>query len=431
MEFIKTVYEKFNETLYSGVHKSGLKVYVMPKEDFSKCYAVIGTHFGSVDSIFSTDGGNTKTVLPDGVAHFLEHKMFEQPDGGNVFGEFAKYGANANAFTSFNMTAYLFECTENPIENLRILLDYVSKPYFTDENVAKEQGIIGQEIKMYDDDPDWRCAINLLSAMYENHPVKNDIAGSVESIAKIDKELLYKCYNTFYNMSNMVLFIIGEINEKDVGECVESVITEYKIVPEAPVRYYGSEEDKVVKNTVTQSLEVSVPSFMLGFKDTDVGFDGKKLLKKAIEYSIILQLAFGKTSEIYSELVKKRLIMGFLDYDAECEKSYCHITVSGESNDPEAVRQVIFEGLKKLKQTGINEEDVKRVKKAFLGKFIRQFDHISSVAHSFLANTFNNIGLFDYVEIIDDVTVSDINKRLRDNFKEDMSVLSIIYPKNK
>ena len=183
MIFTKKYYDKFDETLYSGVHESGLRVFVMPKEGYTKCYAIIGTNFGSVDSVFTVAGENEKTVLPDGVAHFLEHKMFEQPDGSNVFGEFAKYGANANAFTGFNMTAYLFECTEHPIENLEVLLDYVSKPYFTDENVAKEQGIIGQEIKMYDDDADWRCAINFLQAMYKYHPVKSDIAGSVESIA--------------------------------------------------------------------------------------------------------------------------------------------------------------------------------------------------------------------------------------------------------
>ena len=430
MNFTKKRYEKFNETLYLGTHESGLRVYVMPKDAYSKCYAIIGTNFGSVDSVFTVAGESEQTILPDGVAHFLEHKMFEQPDGGNVFGEFAKYGANANAFTSFNMTAYLFECTEQPIKNLEILLDYVSKPYFTEENVAKEQGIIGQEIKMYDDDADWRCAINLLGAMYENHPVKNDIAGSVESIAKIDKDLLYKCYNNFYNMANMVLFVIGDINPDDVGNCVEKMIVDYKILSNLPKRDYGTEPCKVVKNTVRQSMDVSVPSFILAYKDTDTGYDGKELLKKAIEYSVISELAFGKTSDIYNSLVEKGLIMGFLDFDAECEKSYCHVSVSGESKDPEAVRQVIFEGIKALKEKGINENDFTRLKKAYLGRFIKQFDHITSVAHGFLSNTFNNIGLFDYVDVISEVSIDDINRRLRENFDEELSVLSIIEPKN-
>ncbi len=431
MEFTKKYYDKFKETLYFGTHESGLRVYVMPKVGYSKCYAVIGTKFGSIDSIFTVHGENTKTILPDGVAHFLEHKMFEQPDGGNVFGEFAKYGANANAFTSFNMTAYLFECTEQPIKNLEILLDYVSKPYFTDENVAKEQGIIGQEIKMYDDDAEWRCAINLLGAMYKNHPVKNDIAGSVESISKIDKDLLYKCYNNFYNMANMVLFVIGDVAADDVGNCVEKSIKDYKILAELPLRDYGEKENGVIEHTVSQKMDVSVPSFMLGFKDVDTGYDGVELLKKSIELSVISELAFGKTSKIYNELVEKGLIMGLLEYDAECEKSYCHMCVSGESNNPEEVRDVIFKGLEEFKAKGVSEDDFQRLKKAYIGRFIKQFDHITSIAHGFLANTFNNIGIFDYVDVISEITIDDINKRLKSCLDSEMSVLSIIYPKKR
>jgi len=429
MNFTKTYYEKFDETLYFATHNSGLRVYVMPKQGYSKCYAVIGTQFGSIDSVFTVAGEDEQTILPDGIAHFLEHKMFEQPDGGNVFGEFAKFGANANAFTSFNMTAYLYECTEAPIENLKILLDYISKPYFTDENIEKEQGIIGQEIKMYDDDPEWKCAINMLSAMYKNHPIKNDIAGSVESIAKINKELLYKCYDNFYNMANMILFVIGDIDVQSVGDCVDTMIKDYKILDNLPARDYGTEPATVNENTTCENMDVSVTSFMLGYKDTDTGYNGAKLLKKATEYSIILELAFGKTSDIYNELVEKGLIMGFLDFDAECEPSYGHITISGESNEPEKVREVVFKGIEKLKKSGIKKVDIDRLKKAYHGRFIKQFDHISSVAHAFLSNTFNNIGMFEYVDVIKSVTEEDINKRLRENFDENLSVLSIIKPK--
>lgn len=429
MNFTKTYYDKFDETLYFGEHKSGLRVYVMPKPEFSKCYAILGTHFGSIDSLFTPFGESEEVVLPDGVAHFLEHKMFEQPDGSNVFAEFAKYGANANAFTNFNMTAYLFECTQNPVENLEILLSYVSKPYFTDENIAKEQGIIGQEIKMYDDEPDWRCVFNLLDAMYENHPIRKDIAGSVESISKINKDILYKCYNTFYNMGNMILFVIGNMDEKSVGDTVDKMICDYEILPGKPTRNYGTEPKSVRMSTVRQSMDVSVPSFMLGYKDTDTGYDGITLLKKATEYSIIVELAFGKTSAIYNRLVDEGLIMGFLDFDAECEKSFCQISLSGESNNPEKVREVIFEGINSLKETGINPTDIERLKKAYHGRFLRQFDNITSIAHAFLSNAFNNIGMFDYLDVISDVTADDVNKRLRENFAEDLSVLSIIEPK--
>lgn len=431
MKFVKCYSDKLNETLYCGSHKSGLKVYVMNKTGYSKSYAVFGTHFGSVDNKFTSAGETTPIVLPDGVAHFLEHKLFEQPDGGNVFADYAKYGANANAFTSFNMTAYLFECTANVTENLKILLDFVTKPYFTDENVAKEQGIIGQEIKMYDDDADWRCMINFLSAMYEQNPVKNDIAGSVDSISKIDKELLYKCYRNFYNMSNMVLFVIGDVLPEQVGRCVEEVITDYEILPEKPVRDYGVEPCRVVKNTVKQSLDVSVPTFMFGYKDTDTGYDGEKLLKKNIEYSFIMEIAFGKTSYIYNKLYNEGIIMGFLDYEADCEKDYCFTFVSGESNSPEKVRDVIFKGLEILQEKGISTTDFQRLKKAFFGRFVKQFDNINAIAHGFLSNTFNNIGLFDYIDVIEKISVDDVNNRLRNSFAKELSVLSIIEPVKK
>ncbi len=428
MEFVKEYSKQLNETLYTTVHESGLKVYVMPKKGYSKSYAVFGTHFGSVDNLFTVPGENEPTHIPDGVAHFLEHKMFEQPDGGNVFAEYAKYGANANAYTSFNLTAYLFECTSHVIENLEILLDFVSKPYFTDENVAKEQGIIGQEIKMYNDDADWQCMIQFLAAMYENHPVRHDIAGSVTSIAKINKELLYKCYRNFYNLSNMVLFIIGDVTPNEVLDCVERKIKDFELLPELPKRDYGTEPASVLKNTVKQSLDVSVPSFILGYKDLDTGYDGIELLKKNIEYSVILEIAFGKTSEIYNKLYNEGLIMGFLDYEAECEKTYSFSSVSGESNNPEKVREVVFEGILKLKETGIKEEDFNRLKKAFYGRFIKQFDNINVIAHGFLANIFNNIHLFDYLKAADMVTIESVNKRLDESFSEDLSVLSIVEP---
>lgn len=430
MIFTKRVSEQLKETLYSGVHESGLKVFVMPKKGYSKSYAVIGTHFGSVDNKFTVYGETTPTEIPDGVAHFLEHKLFEQPDGGNVFAEYAKYGANANAYTSFNMTAYLFECTQNIIENLEILLDFVTKPYFTDENVQKEQGIIGQEINMYDDDPDWRCMMNFLESMYVNHPVNRDIAGSIESISKINKEILYKCYENFYNMANMALFVIGDVTPESVGECVENTIKNYEVLPQIPARDYGEEPKSVKKQKIVQKMDVSVPSFMLGFKDLDVGFDGPALLKKDIEFSFIREIAFGKTSEIYTKLYNEGHIMGFLDSSTECEKNYCFTEISGESNNPDKVLEIVLEGLKKLQNEGVKEEDFTRLKRAFFGRFVKQFDNISSVANGFLANTFHNIGLFDYIDVIETVTLDDVNNRLKNSFNPELAVLSVIEPIN-
>ena len=191
------------ESVYYGTHSSGLGIYIIPKKDYTQNYAIFGTRYGSVDSKFVVPGETELTEVPDGIAHYLEHKMFDQPDGSNVFDKFSKYGANANAFTSFNMTAYLFNATSHVEENLATLLDYVQSPYYTPETVQKEQGIIGQEINMYDDNGGWKVFFNFLGCLYQNHPVKKEIAGTIESISHITADYLYKCYNTFYNLSNM------------------------------------------------------------------------------------------------------------------------------------------------------------------------------------------------------------------------------------
>lgn len=428
MEFKKIYQEKLKETLYIGKHKSGLRVYVMPKSGYSKSYALIGTHFGSIDSRFQVENEPNQTVLPEGVAHFLEHKLFEQPDGSVVFAEYAKYGANANAFTSFNMTCYLFECTQHVSENLDILLNFVTQPYFTDENVAKEQGIIGQEIKMYEDDADWCCMINLLQALYHQHPVRQDIAGSVESIAEIDKALLYKCYRNFYNMGNMALFVIGDITTDIVAECVERNLEHYDLAPTFPKRDYGDEPTTVKKEFISQHLDVSVPVFTIGFKDDDIGYDGKELLKKNIEYSVINEIAFGKTSAIYNKLYDDGFIHGYLSFEYEGEKTYGFTMISGESEEPKRVKEIVLQGLKKLQNDGIQKEDFDRLMRAFWGRFIKQFDNITSIAHGFLTNEFNNIGLFDYLDVANCVTLESVNQRLRQSFSKENCALSVIYP---
>lgn len=426
---LKPIYNDIvKETLYSGVHESGLAVYVMPKKGYSKSYAVFGTHFGSIDRKFITPGQTEITEIPDGVAHFLEHKMFEQPDGGNVFESYARHGANANAYTSFNLTAYLFESTQDILENLGILLDFVRQPYFTDENVAKEQGIIGQEIGMYDDDPDWRVMMNFLSSMYENHPVRRDIAGTVESISKITKDTLYQCYRTFYNLSNMVLFVVGDVTPEEVSECVQKHIHETEPFQQEIVRDYGKEPESVVRQEVFQSLSVSVPMFMFGFKDCDCGYDGKELLKKNLELSILAETLFGKAGDLYAKLYDGGHILGELGVEVDCEKDYGFTVLSGESLHPEEVKRIVLEYLDSVREQGISSEDFERVKRSLWGRYIKQFNNINALAHGFLSNIFNHIGMFDFVEIIEQITLSDVNARLKQQFLPDRSVLSVVKP---
>ena len=427
VKFEKIYNEKVNETLYYAKHESGLTVYAMPKEGFSKSYAVFGTKFGSIDSKFKLKNEAEFYEVPDGVAHFLEHKMFEQPDGGNVFESYARHGANANAYTSFNLTAYLFEATSDLYDNLEILLSFVQEPYFTKENVDKEQGIIGQEIGMYDDDASWRVMMNFLSSMFSAHPVRKDIAGDVASISKIDKDVLYKCYNTFYNLSNMALFVIGDLDIEKIAECVEKNAKKTEPLGEI-VRDYGNEPKEVLKDTVKQKLSVSVPMFMFGFKDVNCGFDGKELLKKSLITSIGANIVFGKSGELSNKLYNEGYILGDLDVEVESEKDYGFTVLSGESNDPEKVREVILKNLEVIRKNGVSIDDFDRTKKAFYGKYIRQFDSISSVSHSFMSNCFNNIGIFDFLDVIDEITIDDVNNRIREHFVGDFSVLSVIEP---
>ena len=232
------------ESVFYKKHESGLDIYIMPRAGYKSSYALFGTKYGSCDSEFVIPGDSAPTKVPDGIAHYLEHKMFDQPDGSNVFDRFSKYGGEANAFTSFNMTAYLFSATDNFNENLETLMDYVQSPYFTEESVEKERGIIGQEIKMYDDNAPWRVFFNFLGLLYQNHPVKLDIAGTCESIAKIDSGLLSKCYNTFYNLSNMTLFVTGDLDVDKTLAVIEKNIRNKEPIGE--IKRIYPEEPKAV-----------------------------------------------------------------------------------------------------------------------------------------------------------------------------------------
>ena len=428
MKFEVLYNEKIDEKLYIGTHKSGLKVCVMPKTDYVKSYAVIGTDFGSVNNRFIPCGENEEITVPDGIAHFLEHKMFEQPDDTNVFESFARFGANANAYTSFDLTAYLYETSENVYENLEILLDYVQKPHFTDDNVSKEQGIIGQEIKMYDDELSWRLLMNFLSSMYHNHPVRIDIAGSVESISHITKDTLYKCYNTFYDMSNMALFVVGNVNPLEIGEIVEKNIISQKAPVGEIKRIFDDEPDTVKESFVSQNLSVSVPSFMFGYKDTVFCKPGKELLKKTIELSIVADIIFGKTGKLHERLYNEGHILCDLETEVSCEKNYGFISVSSESQNPEKVKEIILEEIALLKKNGISKEDADRTKKALHGGYIKMFNSVSAIAHSFMSNVFKGIMPFDIFDVIKEITHEDIEKRLLEYFDEEKTVLSVINP---
>lgn len=428
MELIQKTSTKTGESLYYKKHESGLDIYLMPRKGYSQNYAIFGTKYGSVDSEFVVPGDTAATKVPDGIAHFLEHKMFDQPDGANVFDAFSQYGGNANAFTSFNMTAYLFSATANLEENLHILMDYVQRPHFTQESVEKEQGIIGQEIRMYDDNAGWKVFFNFLGCLYQNHPVKLEIAGTIDSIAKIDADLLYKCYNTFYNLSNMAIFITGDFDVEKILKIVEENIIKHEPFTEEIGRIYPQEPKEVAQKYASQKLSVAMPMFMTGFKDTDVGYGGEKLLKKIIEMEILVEMLFGKGSALYNELYEQGLINANFSAEYNPQIAYGFTSIDGESRDPKAVYDKMISHIETLRKTGLSKEDFKRMKKVVWGNYICNHNDIEDYAHTFLTMQFMDISYFDYYDVYKTVTFEDVEKRFYDHFRPEASALSVVEP---
>lgn len=423
MVFEKIEDKRLNEVLYKGVHKSGLTVYVLPKPEHSKSYAAFATNYGSIDYRFIIPGEGDYTEIPDGVAHFLEHKLFEQPDGSNAFDSYSMTGASANAFTSFNSTVYLYSCTDRYYENLEILLDFVSNPYFTKENVDKEQGIIGQEIRMYDDDPGWRVFFNLLDCLYVNHPVKKDIAGTVESIGEIDKDLLYKCYNTFYNPTNMILFACGNVDCEKIEQLVNKYVTAN---PNTEIKRFLPDEPKVInKKYKEQKLSISTPLFQIGFKDTDVGYGGTKLLRKEIITSILLEILLGEGSDLYNKLYTEGLINDSFDADFEAEISYGFSSFSGESTDPDKVLDTILQAFSNME---FNEEEFEMAKKVELARYLRMWNSVEGVSNTMVSDLFKGINIFEYSDIVKDITLDDVKLRFKEHFDEKNCAMSVIKP---
>ncbi len=420
--------ELTGESMYFGTHRSGLGIYIIPKKEYSGTYAIFGTRYGSVDSKFVVPGETEVTEVPDGIAHYLEHKMFDQPDGSNVFDKFSKYGGNANAFTSFNITAYLFSATANFEENLATLLDYVQSPYYTDETVAKEQGIIGQEIRMYDDNPGWKLFFNYINCLYNEHPVKKEIAGTVESISHITADYLYKCYNTFYNLSNMSIVITGNVDVDSAVRVIEAGIKKNEPFTEPIKKIYPEEPAHIASPYAEKSMAISSPMFMLGFKDTDVNMDGRSLLKKNIEISILLRMLLGKGSDIYKKLYDMNLINSTFATDYTMQPDYGFTAVEGESRDPQRVYDIILEELEKVRENGLDREAFERAKKVMWGKYIRSHNDIEDYAVTFIQLLFMGIDYFDYYDVYKTVTYEDAAARFNSHFVRENSALSVVKP---
>lgn len=428
MNFTKMHYEALNETVYSATHKSGLEVIIIKKPGFKKSYATFSTKYGSINTRFVVPGESEVTTVIDGVAHFLEHKVFEQPDGSNAFADFSKYGANANAFTSFGVTNYLFSCTDFFFENLEILLNFVQTPYFTDENVEKEKGIIAQEIKMYEDDAEQTCMYNCLEAMYENHPVRTNIAGSVEEIMKTTPELLYKCYNTFYHPSNMALICVGDIDEQKVWEYVEKCIKTDS--PHGKItQIFPSEKETVNKSYIEAKFDIPVPMFMIGFKDKYTGGNGKELLEREVLTSAVLRTLFGKSSGFYKKLYDSGVINKTFSVFYEYEDSCGYAAFFGESEKTQEIKDEIFSTIENTLRDGIDKDAFERAKKVLCGQFMAVLDSVESFGNEYMMSYHKGVNLFDYVSVCEKLTADDAQRRIKELFNEKQCAVSLVLPK--
>ncbi|WP_124727517.1 EF-P 5-aminopentanol modification-associated protein YfmH [Staphylospora marina] len=426
----KIEHRQVAETLYMDTLPNGLEVVILPKPDFNKTYATFTTRFGSVDNTFAVGDGE-KVTVPDGIAHFLEHKMFEQPTGTDVFQEFARQGASANAFTSFTRTAYLFSATSRVEDNLKTLIDFVQTPHFTDQNVEKEKGIIGQEIRMYDDNPDWRSYFGLIEAMYKNHPVRIDIAGTVESIADITKELLYTCYETFYHPSNMLLFVVGPVDPENILELVRN--NQAAKTFEAPPRirrFFESEPDQVNESLREVRLSVGVSKCLFGFKEASgrTGVKGDDLLKQEMATKIALEALIGPSSDLYQALYDDGLIDETFGFDYTLEDGYGFSMMGGDTRDPDALLERIRREFRVLTEKGIDAQTFDRLRKKSIGSQLRSLNSPEWIANQFTRYRFNGADMFRIIPVLEELRVDDINKRLREHVSWDRFAVSLVRP---
>lgn len=398
----------------------GLTVACYPMPKHNGVHAVFATKFGSINRKFTVDGEEVE--IPAGVAHFLEHKMFENEDG-DAFEKFAKTGANANAFTSFDKTCYIFSATDNIEQSLDILLSFVTQPYFTKETVEKEQGIIGQEIKMYDDSAGWRVLFGVLEGLYHNHTVKDDIAGTVQSIAQITPEMLYKCADAFYSPGEMILAVAGNITEQQLIDAVRRAgfTAEKHDVKRAEI----SEPDTICYAEKSIKMPISQPLVAIGFKEK---VDGEVTVKQGIIGDIIIDILTGSTSELFNKLYDSNVVNGTFEGEIFSGSDYYSEIISGETNNPQLLVDEVQQAIDKLKENGVTEEQFYISKNAMYGSLIMDFENVEEVATGIVNQHFRGCNAYSTLDAFKEITLDDVNNQLRGMFNIDKRTVFTAYP---
>jgi len=418
-------YPQLQETLLHEKLDNGLDVFILPKPGFTKAYATFATSYGSVDNRFKREG-HDEVRVPDGIAHFLEHKMFEEPEG-DIFSTFASQGASANAFTSFDRTVYLFSATESIEKNVETLLDFVQNPYFTDENVEKEKGIIVQEINMYRDNADWRVYFGLIEALYTKHPVHIDIAGTPESVRSITKEMLYECYNTFYHPSNMSLFLVGGVDAEAMMERIKANQSRKNFGPGGEIERFFDEEPEAVRTPrLVTKLPVSLPKCMFGFKEIPGPQRGEEAIRRELASKLMLESLLGASSPLYQELYDDNLISDGFGYEYNTGPGYSFSVIGGETRDPDELIKRVTEALGRAAESGIDERIFERTRRKRIGSYLRMLNSPEAIASEFTRYRSRGGDLFKLVEAYESLTIGELNARLREHVNPSRMSASIV-----
>ena len=416
--------KNIKEKCYMEKLENGLQVIIIPKKEIQKKYIIWATKFGSIDNTFIDSTTGEKVVIPDGVAHFLEHKMFEQKNGVDSLYVLMALGLDANAYTTNDHTAYLFECTDHFYEGLDELMDYVQNPYFTDQNVEKEKGIIGQEIGMYDDDPGWQLYINAMDCLYEKNTIKVDTAGTVETISGINPEMLYKCYNTFYHPSNMVLTVVGDFEPEAILAEIKKRLKDNEVRGEI-TRIYPEEKLEINKKYAEKEMEVSLPLFMIGFKD-NIKDKYNEVVKRHIAIEIILNMLIGKSSNLYNELYKEGYLLSQPDLEYEFGNEYSHVLIGGQSKNPQKVYEKIAEKIQEMRNNNINVQEFERIKKKIYGDYAVEYNNVADIGRMFTSDYIKGINSFEYMDKFEEIDAEYAKQVLKEIFTEDKMIMSVI-----
>ena len=402
-------------------HKSGLDIYVCEMPGFHTTEALFGTKYGSINTQFKTAQEPDFCTVPEGIAHFLEHKLFENEDS-DVFALYAKTGAEGNAFTSFDKTCYLFRCSDHYLDSLEILLSFVQSPYFTPENVAKEQGIIGQEIRMCDDDPGWRVFFHMLQGLYHNHPVKIDIAGTVESIAEITDQLLYRCYHTFYNLHNMVLSIAGNCKVEEILPLADRLLKPCEDIQLETV--FPEEPASIVQSEIVDQAPIGVPLFHLGIKCAPK--NGMESVHAELAAYFVIQILTDSGSPLYQSMMQEQLINNTFSGEVFNGDGYFPILFEGESTKPRTLREKIMEAIETAQRDGLDPERFEEVKKSTYGSMVRELNSVSAVANAMLNAHMNGITPYAVLSVLSQFTLEEANRYLREEVHPANSTLSMM-----